>query len=123
MNLKVYQTVVILGFMVSCYLANVDTASISSNLTRCVNSYRNVGEEITAKCKYPSFKTIIFNLGKCMINTQNEVCVLQVLEPRQFIMCMLYNVIIVIACMLLPLIFDSRWSLNFELRKSLLMTR
>ena len=83
MNLKVYQTVVTLGFMVSCYLANVDTASISSNLTRCVNSYRDVAEEITARCKYPSFKTIIFNLDKCMINTQNEVCVLQVLEPRQ----------------------------------------
>ena len=83
MNLKVYQTVVTLGFMVSCYLANVDTASISSNLTRCVNSYRDVAEEITARCKYPSFKTIILNLDKCMINTQNEVCVLQVLEPRQ----------------------------------------
>ena len=61
--------------MISCYLANVDTASISSNLTRCVNSYRNMAEEITARCKYPSFKTIIFNLGKCMINTQNEVYV------------------------------------------------
>ena len=56
LKLSFYQTMLMSGFMLSCYPSNGDMASSSSNLTACVNSYRNMNEELLARCKYHTFK-------------------------------------------------------------------